>query len=83
MKLNDFIEKYICVNSVVRLWVPFKVGYKMIVSPYGQETCMEHEIINNKVWHSRFKGCEVIGITDIVCERSPEAINIVVKCNLD
>lgn len=70
MKLHEFISKWICKNSIVRIWVPIEEGHKLIIGP-----CMEWEILKNE----NCNHLEVIGITDIVCEECSEAINIVVK----
>ena len=70
MKLHEFINKWICKNSIVRIWIPIEEGHKLIIGP-----CMEWEILKNEN-HNNF---EVIGVTDIVCDECSEAINIVVR----
>lgn len=72
MKLHDFINKWICKNSIVRIWIPFEEGHKLIIGP-----CMEWQILENE----NYNHFEVIGVTDIFCEECREAINIVVKNN--
>lgn len=84
MRLNDFIENYICKNSLIRLWevLPKEegFGYKMICDNEGNSVCMEHEILNKKVWQSNYSENEVIGVNDIYVDGFyREAINIVIK----
>jgi hypothetical protein len=38
-----------------------------------QDTCMEWELIK-----SDYSNCTVVGVTDILCEQYPEAVNIVI-----
>lgn len=41
---------------------------------------MEHELLNNKVWQSKYNECKVIGVTDIACDDFyREAVNIVIE----
>ena len=86
MKLSEFIIKYVCCNSLIRLWKENKNGYEMIYKedeskPSNRDdVCMEWELLNNKVWQSKYRDSEVIGVTDILVDGFyPEAINIVIK----
>ena len=88
MKLNTFVKKYICSNTLIRLWVPASVwGYRMLYR-YDEnkpgnidDVCMEHELLSSKSWQSQYSLCEVVGVTDIAVRNSfyPEAVNIVIK----
>ena len=79
MKLKDFIEKYICKNTLIRLWIPInKCQYKMIHDK-EKEVSMEWQILQDESFLSKYKDNEVIGITDILCETYKEAVNIVIK----
>lgn len=88
MTLNEFIRKYVCRNTLIRLWVPnCGGGYRMLwrhdeEKPRNvDDVCMEHELLDSKSWLSRYSLCEVIGVTDIVVTDTPypEAVNIVIK----
>lgn len=85
MKLDEFIDKFICPNTLIRLWVHLgNSQYRLLthnVANKQNDVCMEHEIINNKTWQSDYKDKYVIGVTDIDCHDSfyREAINIVIK----
>ena len=78
MSLKEFIEKFICRNSLVRLWKKTKDGYEMISEDDDKFVCMEHEILNDKCWQSKYKDYKVLGIKDIVVnDFYMESINIV------
>ena len=88
MKLNTFVRKYICSNTLIRLWIPTSGGGHRILCGYDNKNldnvdavCMEHELLSNKVWQSQYSLCEVVGVTDTVVRNSfyPEAVNIVIK----
>lgn len=88
MTLNEFIKKYVCRNTLIRLWVPLcGGGYRMLwrhdeEKPRNvDDVCMEHELLDSKSWLSRYSLCEVVGVTDIVVTDTPypEAVNIVIK----
>lgn len=73
MKLKEFIEKFVCCNTIVRLWKPIKQGHELIeVNSKG--FCMEWELVK-----SDYADYEVIGVTDIVISPCSEAVNIIVK----
>ena len=88
MKLKTFVRKYICSNTLIRLWVPASGGGHRMLCRYDEEkpgniddVCMEHELLSSKSWQSEYSLCEVVGITDIVVRDNfyPEAVNIVIK----
>ena len=88
MKLNTFVRKYVCSNTLIRLWVPASGGGHRMLCKYDEkkpgnidDVCMEHELLSTKSWQSKYSLCEVIGVTDIVVTHShfPEAVNIVIK----
>lgn len=73
MRLGKFIEKYIARNTLIRLWRPLEKG-----NPYSDkemlcDTIMEWEAEEIEL----LSGIKVIHITDIVCLRDAEAVNIV------
>lgn len=43
------------------------------------ETSMAWAIRDGSAWQAVFKDWEVVGITDILCETYPEAVNIVIR----
>ena len=88
MKLNTFVRKYICSNTLIRLWVPASGGGYRMLFIYDEkkprnidDVCMEHELLFSKSWPSEYSLCEVVGVTDIVVRNGfyPEAVNIVIK----
>lgn len=79
MKLYEFVDKFICKNTLIRLWKPIKGGHEMI-HKNGNSVCMEWELLKNSVWQSEYNNCEVVGVTDIgVDDFYREAVNIVIK----
>lgn len=77
MKLKEFIETYVNRNSLIRLWRNNDEDKcREMVTP---DAVMEWEILelSNKI-----TSCEVLYVTDICCEKYPEAINIVLKTDL-
>ena len=88
MTLNEFVRKYVCPNTLIRLWVPLCGGdYRMLYRRDEKkpgnvdDVCMEHELLSSKSWLSRYSLCEVVGVTDIVVTDNfyREAVNIVIK----
>ena len=80
MKLKEFIEKFICKNSLIRLWKPIKGCKHQMLIEEDKKVCMEWELLDGKVWQSKYLENEVIGINDIVVnDFYREAINIVIK----
>lgn len=92
MKLNTFIKKYICPNTLIRLWVPDSGGGHRMIYRFDErkpgnidDVCMEHELLSSKSWLSQYSSCEVIGVTDILMVDSfySEAVNIVIKPKIE
>lgn len=88
MTLNEFVRKYVCPNTLIRLWVPLCGGGHRMLCRRDEEkpgnvddVCMEHELLSSKSWLSRYSLCEVVGVTDIVVTDNfyREAVNIVIK----
>ena len=80
MKLKEFVEKYVYKNTLIRLWIPMednKNGFIMIREG-DNEVCMEHALLNDRCFQSKYKDCEFIGVTDIYCEQYREAVNIII-----
>lgn len=81
MNLHEFIKKWIARNTIVKLWKPINRG-----KPYGDEILltedqgvMEWEVLDV----DELKNVPVIHITDILCEKSIEAVNIVVDTDFE
>lgn len=78
MSLRIFVKNFICHNSLIRLWVVEDNEYKMLTDDDNNSVCMDHELLNNKVWQSKYLEYKVKGVTDIlVKDFYTEAINIV------
>lgn len=75
MKLHDFIEKFIARNTMIRLWKNIDSTSRLMLT---DEAVMEWEALRIK----ELSDIEVIYITDILCERDREAVNIVVDTDL-
>ncbi len=78
MKLGEFIDKFVARNTLVRLWKPMDAN-----RPYGdkimltQKGClMEWEIMKIPALAVT---PDVLFVTDIVCNKDREAVNIVVR----
>lgn len=81
MKLKDFVDTFICRNTLIRLWTVEEnhKGYKMIYKE-DDSVCMEWELLEDKVWQSEYNNCMVIGVKDIVVDDLyREAVNIVIE----
>lgn len=78
MKLSEFIDKYVCKNTLIRLWTPYNGGNKMLHDGHT-EVGMEWQVAKGESFQSKYKDSEVIGVTDIVTEKTKEAVNIVIK----
>ena len=91
MKLREFVSKFVCCNSLIRLWKPIGAGrHEMIYIKDERkpgnidDVCMEWQLLNNKVWQSAYNDYNVIGVKDIVVDgHYSEAINIVIDINSD
>lgn len=79
MTLKEFIEKWVCKNTLIRLWVQGGSGHRMLTHPTGKEVGMEWAALDGSSWQAKYTECEVIGVTDILCETYREAVNIVIK----
>ena len=75
MTLHDFIEKFIARNTMIRLWKNIDNSSRLMLT---DETVMEWETLRIK----ELSDIEVVCVTDIVCERDREAVNIVVDTDL-
>ena len=75
MTLHDFIEKFIARNTMIRLWKNIDNSSRLMLT---DEAVMEWEALRIK----ELSDIEVIYITDILCERDREAVNIVVDTDL-
>lgn len=75
MKLHDFIEKFIARNTMIRLWKNNDNTSRLMLT---DEAVMEWETLRIK----ELSEIEVVCVTDIVCERDREAVNIVVDTDL-
>lgn len=79
MILKEFVENFVCINSLIRLWYPIKGGNEMVISG-DKSVCMEHQLIRCEGIYKKYVNHNVIGVTDIVFRGPyPEAINIVIE----
>ena len=79
MNLGEFVENFVCPNSLIKLWIPIDRGHELLMED-NNFVCMEHELLGDKVWQSRYRGARVIGVTDICCDDFyRHAINIVIQ----
>lgn len=78
MTLKEFIEKFVCKNTLIRLWTEHKGGHKMIHCG-DEEVSMEWQTLKGESFQSAFLDREVIGVKDILCETHIDAVNIVIK----
>lgn len=79
MKLKEFVETFVCRNTLIRLWIPIKGGHKLLCDG-DNSVCMEWELAKGEVWQSKYNDCDVIGVTDIVVyDFYQEAVNIVIN----
>lgn len=77
MTLREFVEKFVCCNTLIRLWKPIKGGHEMIKKA-DNSVCMEWKLLRDETWQSSYNDCKVIGVTDIVVDDFyREAVNIV------
>ena len=80
MELKEFVEKFICRNSIVRLWYPTNGGNELVIKDDKASACMEWKIIKGEGVYKKYLKHKVIGVTDIHTYGSyPEAINIVIE----
>lgn len=76
MILKEFIENFVCKNSLIRLWYTVKGGHEMVIDGVS----MEWETLEDKGIYRKFINNNVIGVTDIlVSGHYTEAINIVIE----
>lgn len=80
MYLHEFIKTYIARNTLIRIWKPIDtnkpLGDKVMLT---DGSVMEWEVMDISQLHD----VPVIHITDIVCDTSKEAVNIVVKTDYE
>ena len=77
MTLSEFIEKYVCENTMIRLWVETHQGHFRL-GPDSEEVCMEWSVLDGTSWGAAYANWRVVGVTDIFCETYREAVNIVI-----
>lgn len=74
--LYEFINTYIFKNTLIKLWRPVDLG-----KPYDVKILLtDHPLMEwevNKI--PLLRSAYVYGITDIVCEKDQEAVNIVIR----
>lgn len=76
MNLYEFINKFIARNTLIRLWkaqdVEKPCGNKIMLT---NDAVMDWEVLAV----DELKKAAVVFITDIVCDKNKEAINIVIE----
>ena len=79
MTLKDFVDTFVCSNTLIRLWKPIKGGHEMIHNG-DDKVCMEWELARGETWQCKYNDYEVIGVKDIVVDDFyREAVNIVIN----
>ena len=77
MKLKEFLEEYVCSNTMIRLWKNINKHERLCLFDECKPV-MDWEL----KWDDRYekyRNMKVIGVTDILCETYYEAVNIVVE----
>lgn len=83
MTLDEFIEKFVCRNTTIRLWQVQDDGTHTVVRDEWDENrkswFMEWEMFKNDSFLSLYAGAIVMGVTDILDLEHPDAVNIVIN----
>lgn len=83
MTLDEFIEKFVCRNTTIRLWQVQDDGSHVVVRDEWDENrrswFMEWEMFKNDSFLNLYAGAKVIGVTDILDLEHPDAVNIVIN----
>lgn len=77
MKLKEFLELYVCSNTMIRLWKNINKHERWCLFDECKPV-MDWELKRDERYEE-FRNMEVIGVTDILCGTHFEAVNIVVK----
>ncbi len=79
MRLDKFINDVIARNTLIRLWKPERPenpnSSKILLT---KNTLMEWEVLKIP----QLCLCEAVHVTDILCEKDSEAVNIVILTEL-
>lgn len=80
LTLREFIEKFVCRNTLIRLWTPSTEhnGLTPIEGPGGVQLGMEWQVLDTRGWQHVFGDWLVVGVRDILCETNNEAVNIII-----
>lgn len=81
MTLEAFVRNFVGKNSLIRLWYknPKEYGHIMLIED-NKSVCMEHELLKQKVWQSKYLYNRVEYVKDIyVDDFYREAINIIIE----
>lgn len=80
MYLYEFIKTYIARNTLVRLWRPIDTN-----NPYREKILLTNKAVME--WEvmdiPQLQDIPVIHITDIVCDDTKEAVNIVIDTDYE
>ena len=81
MKLKDFVNKFVCENTIIRLWCPVYGAYRMIsISDNDPSLCMGSELLNGEAWQSKYNNCEVVGVRTMdTLYYNKGVVNIIIK----
>jgi len=91
--LRDYVAAYVFKDSLIRLWkfdssaddtvctsvVMITAGILPNDNDEDFDVCREWKVLDGTGWQAKYSDCPVIGVTNIRCERYPEAINIVIN----
>lgn len=89
LTLKEFVGRWLRHNTLVRLWVPTENGHRVLTrpvepgAPLFQNAGMSWAIIDGTGWQAHFADWRVLYIADILCEDTPEAVNIVIDDPLE
>lgn len=81
MKLREFIENFVCKNTLIRLWYKTSSGHRVACPGVEGIVEMEWKVLKGHGPNGKFLNNQVVGVTDILVTDShyPEAVNIVIE----
>ncbi len=79
MTVKRFVRKYVGRNSLIRLVERYGNGHRAVANEDGDTVGLVRSMQNGTGWQAKYAGRKVEGVTDILFESYPEAINIVMK----
>lgn len=85
ISLREFVYRFVAPNTIVRVWVQNEDGtYTNLLTddtnPNSYYYCMEHAI-ERGIGYAKYLNKRFVKVTDILNDRYPEAVNIVIDPN--